>query len=511
MFNSLSDRLGGIFDRLGKRGALNESDVEGVLREVRIALLEADVALPVAKQFINDVKPRAIGQEVLRSVKPDQQVIKIVHDTLVETLGEVSEGLQLAATPPVPVLMVGLQGSGNTTSTGKISKMLRDKDKKKVLMASLDTRRPAAQEQLRFIGEQLDIPTLPIIEGQEPVAIAERALKTARLEGYDVVMLDSAGRLSIDEELMAEIKAVRDATNPAETLLVADALTGQDAVNIAQKFDEAVGISGIMLTRVDGDSRGGAALSMRAVTGKPIKLLGVGEKLDAIEAFHPDRVAGRILGMGDVVSLVERAAEVIEQQDAEKMIAKLEKGQFDLQDLADQLLQMKKMGGVGGLMGMMPGIGKLKKQMDEANIDDKQIDRQIAIVRSMTTKERRYPKLLNASRKRRIASGSGVEVQEINRLLKQHQQMQGMMKKVKKMAKKGGMPGMPGMGGLGGMIPGMGGGKLPKGMSQADLEAMAKEMGAGGGGKGDLGKLLGGGGKLPPGFPGKLPPGFGGN
>jgi Signal recognition particle GTPase len=306
MFNSLSDRLGGIFERMGKRGALSESDVEGVLREVRIALLEADVALPVAKQFIKDVKPRAIGQEVLRSVKPDQQVIKIVHDTLVETLGEESEGLALAATPPVPVLMVGLQGSGKTTSTGKISKMLVEKDKKRVLMASLDTRRPAAQEQLRFIGEQLDIPTLPIIAGQEPVAIAERALKTARLEGYDVVMLDSAGRLSIDDELMAEIKAVRDATNPGETLLVADALTGQDAVNTAQKFDEAVGISGIMLTRVDGDSRGGAALSMRAVTGKPIKLLGVGEKLDAIEPFHPDRVAGRILGMGDVVSLVEK-------------------------------------------------------------------------------------------------------------------------------------------------------------------------------------------------------------
>jgi len=506
MFDSLSERLGGIFARMGKRGSLSEADVDGVLREVRIALLEADVALPVAKQFIADVKPRAVGQEVLRSIKPDQQVIKIVHDTLVETLGEKSEGLKLDAVPPVPVLMVGLQGSGKTTSTGKIAKMLRDKERKKVLMASLDVRRPAAQEQLRFIGEQLGIATLPIVPGQEPVAIAERALKTARLEGYDVVMLDSAGRLSIDEELMAEVRAVRDATRPAEVLLVADALTGQDAVNTAKRFDEVVGITGIMLTRVDGDARGGAALSMRGVTGKPIKLLGVGEKLDAIEAFHPDRIAGRILGMGDVVSLVERAAEVIEEEDARKMVAKLEQGTFDLQDLADQLLQMKKLGGMQGLMGMMPGVAKAKKQLAEANIDDRHIDRQIAIVRSMTAKERKYPKLLNASRKRRVAAGSGVEVQEINRLLKQHQQMEGMMKKVKKMAKKGGFPGMgmPGMGGMG--MPGMG--KLPKGMSQADLEAMAKEAA---GGKG-LGNLLGGkGGGLPPGFPGKLPPGFGGN
>ncbi|HET8726543.1 MAG TPA: signal recognition particle protein [Alphaproteobacteria bacterium] len=456
MFDGLSGRLGDIFDRLRKRGALSETDVATALREVRVALLEADVALPVVKEFVNRVKERAVGQEVLRSVTPGQQVVKIVNDELVGMLGgDEVEGLNLLAVPPVPFLIVGLQGSGKTTTTAKIALRLKTKENKKVLMASLDVRRPAAQEQLKILGEQAGVPTLPIVPGQQPVDIAKRAIQAARLEGYDVVMLDTAGRLAIDFELMAEVASVRDAVQPVETLLVADAMTGQDAVGVAQSFNEKVGITGIVLTRVDGDARGGAALSMRSVTGKPIKLMGTGERVDALEPFHPRRIAGRILGMGDVVSLVERAAETIEKDEAEKLAAKLQKGTFDLEDMASQLKQMRKMGGLSGLMGLLPGVAKMKDQLKNANIDDRVIKRQEAIISSMTPAERRNPKVIHAKRKIRIANGSGTSVQDVNKLLKQHQQMSDMMKKVKKLGKKGlmrgGFPGMP----PGGLPPGM--------------------------------------------------------
>ena len=448
MFEGLTGRLGDIFDRLTRRGALSEEDVGIALREVRVALLEADVALPVVKHFIAGVKEKAVGQEVLRSVTPGQMVVKIVHDHLVEMLGSSSEGINLEAAAPVPILMVGLQGSGKTTSTAKIALRLKTRERKKVLMASLDTRRPAAQEQLKILGEQVQVATLPIVPGQQPVEIAKRAMQTGRLEGYDVVMLDTAGRLAIDDELMAEVAAVRDATKPVETLLVVDAMTGQDAVTVATNFQDRVGISGIVLTRIDGDARGGAALSMRQITGKPIKLLGVGEKVDALEAFHPDRIAGRILGMGDVVSLVEKAAENIDKAEAEKLAKKMEKGTFDLDDMANQLKQIRKMGGMGGMLGMLPGIGKIKNQLKDANIDEGILKKQEAIISSMTKAERRNPDLIKASRKRRIALGSGVQVQDVNRLLKQFQDMQTMMKKVKKMGQKGMM-----RQGLAGLLP----------------------------------------------------------
>ncbi|HYI71495.1 MAG TPA: signal recognition particle protein [Skermanella sp.] len=455
MFEGLTGRLGDIFDRLTRRGALSEEDVGAALREVRIALLEADVALPVVKQFIAGVKEKAVGAEVLRSVTPGQMVVKIVHDHLVEMLGSVSEGINLEAAAPVPVLMVGLQGSGKTTSTAKIALRLKTRERKKVLMASLDTRRPAAQEQLKILGEQVQVATLPIVPGQQPVEIAKRAMQMGRTEGYDVVMLDTAGRLAIDDELMAEVAAVRDATKPAETLLVVDAMTGQDAVTVATNFQDRVGITGIVLTRIDGDARGGAALSMRQITGKPIKLLGVGEKVDALEAFHPDRIAGRILGMGDVVSLVEKAAENIDKAEAEKLAKKMEKGTFDLDDMANQLKQIRKMGGMGGMLNMLPGIGKIKNQLKDANIDEGILKKQEAIISSMTKAERRNPDLIKASRKRRIALGSGVQVQDVNKLLKQFQDMQTMMKKVKKMGQKGFM-----RQGLSGLLPGgRGGGK----------------------------------------------------
>jgi signal recognition particle subunit SRP54 len=455
MFEGLTGRLGDIFDRLTRRGALSEEDVGAALREVRIALLEADVALPVVKQFIAGVKEKAVGAEVLRSVTPGQMVVKIVHDHLVEMLGSVSEGINLEAAAPVPVLMVGLQGSGKTTSTAKIALRLKTRERKKVLMASLDTRRPAAQEQLKILGEQVQVATLPIVPGQQPVEIAKRAMQMGRTEGYDVVMLDTAGRLAIDDELMAEVAAVRDATKPAETLLVVDAMTGQDAVTVATNFQDRVGITGIVLTRIDGDARGGAALSMRQITGKPIKLLGVGEKVDALEAFHPDRIAGRILGMGDVVSLVEKAAENIDKAEAEKLAKKMEKGNFDLDDMANQLKQIRKMGGMGGMLNMLPGIGKIKNQLKDANIDEGILKKQEAIISSMTKAERRNPDLIKASRKRRIALGSGVQVQDVNKLLKQFQDMQTMMKKVKKMGQKGFM-----RQGLAGLLPGgRGGGK----------------------------------------------------
>jgi signal recognition particle subunit SRP54 len=438
MFESLSNRFNDVFDRLRRRGALTEADVDAAMREIRVALLEADVALPVVKTFVDGVRAKAVGQDVLRSVSPAQMVVKIVHDHLVESLGSDQSGaLNLNAVPPVVVMMVGLQGSGKTTTSAKLARLLKDRERRKILLASLDVNRPAAQEQLAVLAQQVGVPSLPIVALERPVAIAKRALDTGRREGFDVVILDTAGRLHIDEPLMQEVAAVRDATQPTETLLVADALTGQDAVNLAKSFAERIGITGIVLTRIDGDARGGAALSMRAVTGQPIKFVGTGEKLDAIEAFHADRIAGRILGMGDVVGLVEKAAETIDKEEAEKLAKKLQKGGFDLDDLASQLKQLRKMGGMSGVMGMLPGINKVKKQLEEANIDEKVIKRQEAIISSMTQKERRNPKLLDGSRRRRIASGSGTTVPEINRLLKQYQDMADMMKRMNKLGKKG--------------------------------------------------------------------------
>jgi signal recognition particle subunit SRP54 len=456
MFEGLSDKLGGVFDKLRKRGALKEADVSEALREVRVALLEADVALSVVKDFIEKVKVAAIGEEVLRSVTPGQMVVKIVHDQLVEMLGAEPEPLRVHGNPPNVVMMVGLQGSGKTTTTAKIALRLTRFDKKKVLMASLDIYRPAAQQQLQQLGDQNGLSVLPIVFGEQPVAIAKRALHMGRTEGYDVVMLDTAGRLHIDAELMDEVAKVRDAVSPGETLLVTDAMTGQDSVNVAKEFSEKVGVSGIVLTRVDGDARGGAALSMKAVTGTAIKFLGVGEKIDELDVFDARRVAGSILGQGDVVGLVERASQVMEQEDAEKAAKKMLSGQFTLDDMNDQLSQLRKMGDIKGLMGMLPGIGKIKKQMAEADIDDKKIAHQQAIIQSMTAKERRSPKLINGSRRKRIAAGSGTTVMEVNRLLKQFETMGKMMKKLGKMGKKG-MPSMPGMGG--GAMP-----KLPPGM-----------------------------------------------
>jgi signal recognition particle subunit SRP54 len=447
LFESLSNRLSAAFDKLTRHGALSESDVAAAMREVRVALLEADVALPVVKEFIEGAKEEAIGAEVLKSVTPGQQVIKIVNDHLVKMLGGAgSVGVNLAAEPPAAILMVGLQGSGKTTTSAKLARLLKTKEKKRTLLASLDTRRPAAMEQLAVLGRQAEIDTLPIIEGQDPVAIAKRAMKTGREEGYDIVILDTAGRLHVDDELMDEVVAVRQTAKPVETLLVADALTGQDAVNVASQFKARVEVTGIVLTRVDGDGRGGAALSMRAVTGCPIKLIGVGERLDALEPFHPERIASRILGMGDVVSLVEKAQETIDQQEAEKLAKKIKKGSFDLDDLASQLTQMRRMGGMDGLMSLLPGVGKVKRQMKEANIDEKALARMQAIISSMTADERSNPKRINGSRKRRIASGSGTSIQDVNRLLKQFKQMNVMMKRVGKLGEKGllraGMPGM---------------------------------------------------------------------
>ena len=457
MFDSLSDRLGGVFDRLRGRGALSEADVRSAMREVRVALLEADVALPVARDFTEKVTEAAIGQNVLRSITPGQMVVKIVSDALTEMLGADQSDLMLDVTPPAVVMMVGLQGSGKTTTTAKIAKRLSGRDRKKVLMASLDVNRPAAQEQLATLGTQTEVATLPIVQGQQPVDIARRALQAAKLQGYDVLMLDTAGRLHVDQALMDEMKAVADVAKPAEILLVVDSLTGQDAVNVALNFSEQVPLTGVVLTRMDGDARGGAALSMRAVTGKPIKFAGTGEKLDALEAFHPSRVAGRILGMGDVVSLVERAAETIQQEDAEKMAAKLAKGQFDMNDLKAQLQQMRKMGGLGALAGMLPGMKKAQAAMNASNMDDKILIRMEAMIGSMTPKERAKPVLLNAKRKIRVAKGSGTTVQDVNKLLKMHLEMSTAMKKIKKMGGLKGMMAMLGKGGMGGLGNALGG------------------------------------------------------
>ncbi len=454
MFESLSDRLGGVFDRLRGRGALNEADVRSAMREVRIALLEADVALPVVREFVDRATEQAVGQQVLRSVTPGQQVVKIVHDALVEMLGAEQSELDIGVTPPAVIMMVGLQGSGKTTTTAKLAKRLTEKDRKKVMMASLDVARPAAQEQLAVLGRQAEVATLPIVPGQGPVEIARRALNAARLQGYDVLMLDTAGRLHVDQGLMDEMKSVADASAPQEILLVADSMTGQDAVNVAKSFSDRIELTGVILTRMDGDARGGAALSMRAVTGRPIKFAGTGEAIDKLEAFHPERVAGRILGMGDVVGLVERAQETIQAEEAEALAMKMAKGQFDLNDLRSQLRQMQRMGGLGALAGMMPGMGKLKNQINASGVlESNVLARLDAIIGSMTPKERLKPEVMNAKRKIRVAKGSGTTVQDVNRLLKMHQEMAGAMKKIKKMgglAKLGAMFG-GGMGGAGGM------------------------------------------------------------
>jgi signal recognition particle subunit SRP54 len=499
MFENLSERLGGVFDRLTKQGALSDADVATALREVRVALLEADVSLPVARDFVARVQEKATGQSVTKSVTPGQQVVKIVHDELVHVLAgdDEPEALKID-NPPAPMLMVGLQGSGKTTTTAKLAKRLKEKNGKRVLMASLDTNRPAAMEQLQILGRQVGVDTLPIVKGESAVQIARRAKQQATLGGYDVYMLDTAGRLHIDEVLMDEVQAVRDAVSPRETLLVVDGLTGQDAVNVATEFDGKVGISGVVLTRMDGDGRGGAALSMRAVTGKPIRFVGLGEKMDAIETFEPARVAGRILGMGDIVALVEKAQETLELEQAERMMKRFQKGLFNMNDLRGQLEQMLKMGGMQGMMGMLPGMGKMAKQAEDAGFDDRMLRRQIALIQSMTKKERANPDLLQASRKKRIAAGAGLDVSELNKLLKMHRGMADMMKKMGKggmmkqamramMGKGGGMPDMAGMdparmeeaaralgakglpgglpGGLGGLGGGLGGLKLPGGLS----------------------------------------------
>src|SRR5580692_691503 len=482
MFDSLSERLGSILDRLTRRGALTEADVDAALREVRRALLEADVALDVVRAFTEKVKAHAVGVEVIKSVTPGQMVVKIVHDQLIETLGTRGEPIDLNAPAPVPIMMVGLQGSGKTTTTAKLAKRMAEQAKRKVLMASLDVRRPAAMEQLAVLGRQVGVETLPIVEGQQPAQIAQRALQAGRLGGYDVVLLATAGRTTLDDAMMEEAAAVKRTANPHEVLLVADSLTGQDAVNLARSFNERVGLTGIVLTRIDGDGRGGAALSMRAVTGKPIKLLGTGEKLDAIEDFYPARIADRILGMGDIISLVEKAATNIDAEKAARVAEKMRKGAFDLSDLREQIMQMQQMGGMSGLMAMMPGVAKIKNQLAERNLDEKVLKRQVAIIDSMTPQERRNPDVLKASRKRRIAAGSGTKPEDINRLLKMHRTMADVMKAMGG-AKRGPMAGLANMLGFGGGMP-----------SPEEMAKLAEKMPGG----------------LPSGMPGApgLPPNF---
>jgi signal recognition particle subunit SRP54 len=511
MFDSLSERLNAVLDRLTRRGALSEGDVDAALQEVRRALIEADVALDVARAFTDEAKKHAVGVAVIKSVTPGQMVVKIVHDQLVETLGAQAQPVDLNAPPPVVIMMVGLQGSGKTTTTAKLGKRLSEVAKRKVLMASLDTRRPAAMEQLAVLGQQVSVDTLPVVAGQVPAQIATRAVQAARLGGYDIVLLDTAGRLTLDEAMMAEAAEVRRIAAPHEVLLVADALTGQDAVNLARSFDERVGLTGIVLTRVDGDGRGGAALSMRAVTGKPIKLIGTGEKLDALEEFDPARIAGRILGMGDIVALVEKAATTIDAEKAARVAEKMRKGAFDLADLREQLTQMQSMGGMSGLMAMLPGVAKIKNQLAERNLDETMVKRQMAIIDSMTPRERRNPDLLKASRKRRIAAGSGTKPEDINRLLKMHRTMADVMKAMGG-AKRGPMAGLASMLGLGGV-----GGGVPSAEQMAELaKKMPGGLPAGGGGglpglpnfPGLPGGLTGGLPGLGQKLPGGLPPGF---
>lgn len=462
MFDALTDRLGKVFDGLTGRGALSEKDVNEALREIRVALLEADVALPVVKKFIDDVRPLAVGESVIKSIKPGQLVVKIVHDVLVDTLGGDSEPEPLRIdSPPAVIMMAGLQGSGKTTTTGKLARRLREQERKKVLLASLDTRRPAAMEQLTILAGQAGVDALPIIPGQLPADICRRALQAARFGGYDVLMLDTAGRTTLDEQMMNEAAEIAAIASPTETLLVADALTGQDAVETARRFHERLPLTGLVLTRMDGDGRGGAALSMRSVTGLPIRFIGVGEKIDGLDVFDARRIAGRILGQGDIVSLVEKARAELDQAEAERVARKMQKGQFDLEDLAGQLRQMQRMGGLGGLMDLMPGVKNAKQQMAAAGVDDRMLRRQEAIIMSMTPKERRKPDILQASRKRRIAAGAGVDVAEVNKVLKMHRNMADMMKRLGKGGMKslagmmGNIGGPGGMGGMGGASPAM--------------------------------------------------------
>jgi signal recognition particle subunit SRP54 len=499
MFESLSERLGGVFDRLTKQGALSEADIDAALREVRTALLEADVSLPVARDFIKAVKTRAIGQAVTRSITPGQQVVKIVHDELIAVLqGEGEPDALKIDNPPSAILMVGLQGSGKTTTTAKLAKRLKERNGKRVLLASLDTNRPAAMEQLQILAGQIGVDSLPIVKGESAVQIARRAKTQAAMGGYDVVFLDTAGRLHIDDVLMDEVQAVRDIAQPRETLLVVDGLTGQDAVNVATEFNDKLGISGVVLTRMDGDGRGGAALSMRAITGKPIRFVGLGEKMDALETFEAERVAGRILGMGDIVALVERARETFEAEHAERMAKRFAKGLFNMNDLRMQLDQMLKMGGMQSLMGMMPGMGGMAKKAEAAGFDDRMLKRQIALINSMTKKERANPDLLQASRKKRIAAGAGLDVSDLNRLLKQHKQMADMMKAMG----KGGMMKQAIKQMLGGKGSGPGGMPDLKNMDPAQLEEAARAMKAGMGGMGGGGFPGMGGMNLPSGLSG---------
>lgn len=462
MFDALTDKLSSAFSKITSRGVLNEKDIDEAMREIRIALLEADVSLPVVKDFIAKVKVEALGEKVIRSIQPGQMVVKIVHDELIKLLGSETSELNLNAVPPICILMVGLQGSGKTTTSAKIAKKLKEKNKKKVLLASLDIYRPAAQEQLAQLATQVGVVSLPVVQGEKPEAITKRAIDFAKKGGFDVVILDSAGRLQIDQALMDEVVAVKKIANPSETLLVADAMIGQESCNVAKEFNTQVGITGIVLTRIDGSARAGAALSMKMVSDVAIKFLGTGEKIDEFEEFHPERLAGRILGQGDVVSLVEKTMENIDKDEAEKMAAKMMKGKFDLEDMLSQLKQVQKLGSMGNLLGMIPGLSKFKNQIEQAGAGDNLIKKQEAIILSMTKKERRNPDIIKASRKKRIAAGSGVEVHEVNKLLKSYEQMSTMMKK---MGRMGGMKSMlnPAMlknSPLGGMLGGMGG-KFP--------------------------------------------------
>ena len=437
MFESLTNKFEEIFSSLKKAPSLDEKQVDEGLRSVRLALLEADVSLDVAKQFIENVKPKALGEEIVRSTSPGQMVVKIVYDELVNLLGSKSEKINLNAVPPVSMMLVGLQGSGKTTSTAKIAKYIERANKKKIMMVSLDVYRPAAQEQLKLLGEQNNILTLPIVEGQQPLDICRRALSAANLNGAEVIIFDTAGRTQIDLQMMSEIKQIEQTINPSETLLVADSLTGQVAANVAKEFKSTVNLTGIVLTRSDGDGRGGAALSMKYVSQVPIKFLGVGEKIDNLEEFYPDRIANRILGMGDIVSLVEKATQDLDEENLKKTEEKLKKGQFSLDDYLSQLRQMKKMGGIEGIMSFLPGVSKIKSQMDQAGVDEKIVSKNEAVILSMTKKERTNPKIIDGSRKKRIANGSGTDIAAINKLLKQFKMMSEMMKKMSKGNLKG--------------------------------------------------------------------------
>ena len=437
MFENLTNKFEEIFSSLKKAPSLDEKQVDEGLREIRLALLEADVSLEVVKEFINRVKPKALGQEIIRSTSPGQMVVKVVNDELISFLGDKNSDIELNAVPPVPVMLVGLQGSGKTTTTAKLARFLEANKKKKVMMASLDVYRPAAQEQLRLLGEQNNIITLPVIKDQLPADICRRAISAANLNGADVILFDTAGRTQIDLQMMSEIKQIESIINPSETILVADSLTGQVAANVAKEFKSTVNLTGIILTRSDGDGRGGAALSMKYVADVPIKFLGVGEKIENFEVFHPDRIANRILGMGDIVSLVEKAAEDLDEEKLKKTEEKLKKGQFSLEDYLTQLRQMKKMGGIEGIMSFLPGVSKVKSQMDLAGVDEKIITQNEAVILSMTKKERENPKIIDGSRKKRIANGSGTDVATINKLLKQFKMMSEMMKKMSKGNTKG--------------------------------------------------------------------------